>query len=191
MTIKKSLVHRGWLGTRIAAGMLICLASGTACAYEQLQGGFTSGGGSLASASYSGFGYLDQQSIGNMNSASYSLSAGFLTGDLLQASAPGAPTVLRLIPGNGTMRVLFSAPASDGGASITSYRATCTPASGTVMYQDGTASPIVVTGLINNQSYSCSVTATNSAGTSVASDSVIKVVRPISIVPILTILFDD
>jgi hypothetical protein len=176
---------------RLAAGMLICLTSGTACAYEQLQGGFTSGGGSLASASHSGFGYLDQQSIGTMNSASYSLSAGFLTGDLFQVSVPGAPTVLRLIPGNGTMRVLFAAPASNGGASISSYRATCTPASGTVMYQDGTASPITVTGLINNQSYSCSVTATNSAGTSVASDSFTKVVRPTSIVPILTILFDD
>ena len=191
MTIKKSLVRRGWLGTRIVAGMLIGLASGIACAYEQLQGGLTSGGSSLASASYSGFGYLDQQPLGNMNSASYSLSAGFLTGETLQVSVPGAPTVLRLIPGSGSMRILFAAPTSDGGASIISYRATCTPASGTVMYQDGTASPIVVTGLINNQSYSCSVTATNSAGTSVASVSVAKVVRPVSIVPILTILFDD
>lgn len=191
MTIKKSLVRRGRLGTRIAAGMLIFLMSGITCAYEQLQGGFTSGGGSLASASYSGFGYLDQQPVGNMTSGSYSLSAGFLAGDLLQVSVPGAPIVLSLIPGNGTMRVLFAAPGWNGGASITSYRATCTPASGTVVYQDGTTSPITVTGLINNQGYSCSVTATNSLGTSMASNSVTQVVRPISIVPILTILFDD
>jgi len=86
-------------------------------------------------------------------------------------TVPGAPTIGAATAGNASASIAFSAPASNGGASITGYTATCvsgsTSASGT-----GTASPIAVAGLANGTPFSCSVTASNSAGTSAASGTV-------------------
>ena len=85
-------------------------------------------------------------------------------------TVPGAPTIGAATAGNASASIAFTAPASNGGATITSYTATCT-ASGSLV-ATGTASPINVTGLINGTAYNCSVTATNSAGTSAASATV-------------------
>ena len=80
---------------------------------------------------------------------------------------PGAPTGVTATPGNGSLSVAFTAPASNGGAAITAYNASCSssdggaPGTGT-----NTASPITVSGLDNGKTYTCTVTATNSAGTS-------------------------
>ncbi|HEY1646661.1 MAG TPA: Ig-like domain repeat protein [Terracidiphilus sp.] len=83
-----------------------------------------------------------------------------------QAVAPGAPTIGTVTPGNGQVTVNFTPPSSDGGAAITSYRATSSPGGKT-----GTcaASPCTVTGLTNGTAYTFKVTATNSAGTGSAS----------------------
>jgi hypothetical protein len=62
--------------------------------------------------------------------------------------------------------VSFKAPATTGGAAITSYMVTASPGGTRVT---GTASPVVVTGLTNGTSYTFTVTATNAAGTSAAS----------------------
>jgi hypothetical protein len=78
-------------------------------------------------------------------------------------SVPGAPGSLAATAGDGTASLTFTAPASNGGAAITGYTASCT-AGGTTRAAGGSASPLVVTGLVNGTMYACSVAATNSAG---------------------------
>ena len=108
----------------------------------------------------------------------------------LPLSAPGVPTLLRLVSSNGVMKVLFSAPASDGGLPIITYTATCSIGN-QVFAATGSTSPIIVTGLSNGTSYQCSISARNSVGTSESSVAITKKVEPSSIVPILSILLDD
>lgn len=86
-------------------------------------------------------------------------------------TAPGAPTGVSGAAGNGVATFTFSAPASNGGATITIYTVTCA-GGGISRSGSGPSSPITVTGLSNGIAYSCSVTATNSAGTGISSGSV-------------------
>ncbi|WP_170305589.1 YHYH protein [Pseudoduganella ginsengisoli] len=86
-------------------------------------------------------------------------------------TAPGAPTIGTATAGNTSASIAFTAPASNGGAAITGYTASCT-GGGATKTGTGTASPIAVTGLTNGTAYSCSVKATNSAGSGTASSSV-------------------
>jgi len=81
-------------------------------------------------------------------------------------TVPGAPTAVTATAGDTQASVAFTAPASDGGAAITSY--TVTDNSGEII-ATGSASPITVTGLTNGTEYTFTVTATNSVGTSSAS----------------------
>lgn len=89
----------------------------------------------------------------------------------LTATAPGAPTITTVTPGDGQASIAFAAPTSDGGSVITGYTATCT-VPGTSRSGSGSNSPIVVSGLTNNTLYGCSVRATNAIGTGPASTSV-------------------
>ena len=82
---------------------------------------------------------------------------------LSYSTPPAVPTVVSATPGNAQMSVAFTANAN-GGSAITGYTATC----GTVSAKGG-ASPIVVTGLTNNTSYTCTVVAVNGVDTSAAS----------------------
>jgi hypothetical protein len=82
------------------------------------------------------------------------------------STVPGAPTIGTAIGGNGQATVNFAAPASDGGLAISGYTVTSSPSGLTA---SGSASPITVTGLINGTAYTFTVTASNSAGTGVAS----------------------
>jgi hypothetical protein len=84
----------------------------------------------------------------------------------LPPTVPGAPTIGSATPGAGRALVTFAAPQSNGGAAITSYTVIASPGGATVT---GASSPITVTGLTAGTSYSFTVTATNSAGTSAAS----------------------
>jgi probable HAF family extracellular repeat protein len=79
---------------------------------------------------------------------------------------PGAPTSVTATAGDGQASVSFAAPASDGGAPITSYTVTASPG-GTTSTAAG--SPITVTGLTNGTSYTFTVVATNAVGTGPAS----------------------
>jgi hypothetical protein len=82
-------------------------------------------------------------------------------------AAPSRPTITRSDYGDGEIYLYVTA--DDGGASITGYMATCTD--GTNAYAGtSTSSPITVSGLTNGVAYTCTVTATNSVGTS--SDSI-------------------
>lgn len=80
------------------------------------------------------------------------------------ATVPSAPTNVSAAPGNALATVSFIASASNGGSAILGYTAKC----GTIT-ASATASPIIVAGLTNGTSYTCSVTAINAAGSSAAS----------------------
>jgi len=87
------------------------------------------------------------------------------TASVTPATVPDAPGITAAALGNGSAAVSFTAPASNGGAAITGYSATCggTSASG--------VSPIVINGLSNGTTYSCSVVAVNDVGSSASSSS--------------------
>jgi arylsulfatase B len=84
---------------------------------------------------------------------------------------PGAPTIGVATPGDRTATIAFTPPASNGGASVTGYAATCTGGGGSVA-ATGSTSPLTVAGLVNGSVYSCAVTATNSVGTGASSAAV-------------------
>jgi uncharacterized repeat protein (TIGR01451 family)/uncharacterized repeat protein (TIGR02543 family) len=85
------------------------------------------------------------------------------------AVVPKAPTIGAATGGNQFARVNFTPPADDGGTAITGYVATCNPGGIT---GNGATSPVTVTGLTNGAGYTCSVAATNAAGTGASSGTV-------------------
>jgi hypothetical protein len=83
------------------------------------------------------------------------------------AVSAGAPTIgLATSTGATTATVAFTAPASDGGAAITSYTATSSPTGGTGTLSQAGSGTISVTGLSGGIDYTFTVTATNSVGIS-------------------------
>ena len=94
---------------------------------------------------------------------------------VIGVKAPGAPTNVQATPSNAQATVSWSAPASDGGSSITRYNVTVNPApvSGATTRQtaDGITTSLVFTNLVNGTPYTFTVTATNAVGTSAASDA--------------------
>ena len=83
------------------------------------------------------------------------------------ATVPGSPTLNSATAGNGQVSLTWSAPASNGGAAITSYRATAS--NGLSCTTAGLG--CTITGLTNGIAYSFTVTATNSVGTGAASNA--------------------
>ena len=90
---------------------------------------------------------------------------------VVPATVPGAPTIGTATAGNQSASVTFTPPGSNGGATITGYTVTATDSTNAAgdTTQGGTASPIVVNGLNNGDSYTFIVAATNSVGTGAAS----------------------
>ena len=80
-------------------------------------------------------------------------------------TAPGSPSNVQAVTGNGMATIRFTAPAVNGGAPITSYSATCN-AGGLSVSGSALNSPIQVLGLSNGSFYTCSVFATNLYGNS-------------------------
>jgi titin len=90
------------------------------------------------------------------------------------AAAPGAPTSLVLVSGDGQIAVSWSAPSSDGGASISSYRVEISSDGGTnwaIVASAVTARNFLVVGLTNGTPYQFRVTATNMIGAGASATS--------------------
>src|SRR5437868_1448732 len=82
------------------------------------------------------------------------------------AAVPDAPAQPTIVAGDAHATVTFVAP-NDNGSAITRYDATCTSNNGGATGTNhDVASPIVVSGLTNGTTYTCTVTATNGMGTS-------------------------
>ena len=81
-------------------------------------------------------------------------------------TVPSAPIANTSVVGNTEAFLRFSPPASDGGAPINQYTATCNPGAITA---SAATSPIHVTGLASLTPYTCTVRAVNAAGAGAAS----------------------
>ena len=89
-------------------------------------------------------------------------AAGYADAPPIQATpvaAPGAPQGVSATPGDGSARVAWTAPASDGGSAITGYVVTANGAATAC-----TASPCTVSGLVNGTPYTFAVLAKNAVG---------------------------
>lgn len=78
-------------------------------------------------------------------------------------STPGAPTSVQGTPGDRSVAVSWTAPATDGGAAITSYKVKSAPGGKECTWASGPLS-CTVTGLTNGTAYTFTVTASNKAG---------------------------
>jgi len=90
----------------------------------------------------------------------------------VSATVPDAPTIgTATVTSATTATVAYTAPASNGGATITSYTATSSPSGITGTLSQAGSGTITVSGLAQGTSYTFTVTATNSIGTSAASSA--------------------
>uniref|UniRef100_A0A6C0DAR2 Fibronectin type-III domain-containing protein n=1 Tax=viral metagenome TaxID=1070528 RepID=A0A6C0DAR2_9ZZZZ len=85
-------------------------------------------------------------------------------------SAPGAPTIDSVTPGDSQLSVAFTA-GSNGGSAITDYEYT-TNSGSTWTSSDSSSSPITITSLTNGTSYTVQLRAVNTVGSSSASNDV-------------------
>jgi titin len=101
-------------------------------------------------------------------------SAASASSPAMVVGQPGPPALASVVSdpapaSSGSLKVSFHSGAANASA-ILVYRATCIPlGSGAVGSSTAAASPITVANLLSGHAYSCSVTATNFFGTSVAS----------------------
>ena len=89
---------------------------------------------------------------------------------------PDSPQLTGMAAGRERMRLSFTPPTMTGGLPITGYTASCT-GGGTTITRSGSTSPVIVTGLLANTSYQCSVHADNDWGGSAESASLTRIAR--------------
>lgn len=171
----------------IAAGSsstLTATCSPAATSYTWSNTGFASSasGGTVSPTSTTTYSVVGNNASGAGSSASATVTV---------ATAPGAPTINSLVAGAGKITVGFTAPASNGGSAITGYTASCSASGKTTRSAQGSASPIVVSGLSGGTVYACTVTASNLAGSGVASSTLSATPRRVSATSWFMLLLDD
>jgi hypothetical protein len=120
------------------------------------------------------FGTPEASNAGTLSDAVITVSDGVLSSNLAAFNilvrtpvAPSTPTITATDYEDGTIRLTVSV-ADNGGANITNYKATCTDGLNAFTFNSSTTT-ITVRALTNGTTYTCTVTATNAAGTSAAS----------------------
>jgi hypothetical protein len=88
---------------------------------------------------------------------------------VIPATFPGAPSINNVIIGSGQTEVDFNVSASDGGSVIYGYTVVSIPADGVDTNAGSTGLSHIITSLINGVSYTFTVSATNSVGSSLPS----------------------
>jgi hypothetical protein len=93
----------------------------------------------------------------------------------MSANSPGSPTTLTAMTGNTKMYLSWTAPTSDGGSTVTDYKAEYSSDSGnswsTFSDEISTSTFVEVTGLTNASAYTFRVSAINDVGTGTPSDT--------------------
>ena len=117
--------------------------------------------GSAANATWTGTSFLDDLAV--QPSATSFIGVYVAPG----STAPGAPTAVGAVAGDGQATVSWTAPVSDGGTAVTGYTVTSSPGGFTATTTGPTSA--VVTGLTDGTPYTFTVTATNAIGTGSAS----------------------
>jgi LPXTG-motif cell wall-anchored protein len=87
------------------------------------------------------------------------------------ATAPGAPTINSVTPGDGTLTVAFTAGTASSNPT-TNYKYSTDGVTYTALSPASTTSPFTITGLTNGTAYSVTIKAVNSVGDSAASNAV-------------------
>ena len=86
-------------------------------------------------------------------------------------SSPSAPTITSITPSNGQLTVNFTAPASNGGATITNYKYSIDNGTTfTAVSPSQTSSPIFINGLTNGTTYNVLIRAVNALGDGIVSN---------------------
>jgi hypothetical protein len=97
------------------------------------------------------------------------LLVGVVVAQAAWAVAPDAPLQPLAVAGTARVTLVVGAP-GDGGSPITGYNASCDSSDGGVAGTGSAVSPVIVVApLSSGKSYTCTVTATNADGTSLAS----------------------
>ncbi|MFT7001001.1 MAG: hypothetical protein ACJAVW_002024, partial [Spirosomataceae bacterium] len=152
--------------------------------FAGLPGGLRDSNGSFFSIG--GYGYWWSSTEGNSTYAwlrGLSLNSGSVYRDLSSKGSgfsvrclrdevytiPDAPINVSATAGDGQATITYDAPGSNGGSTITSYTATSLPSGITETVTQAGSGSITVVGLTNGTAYTFTVTATNAAGTSLAS----------------------
>lgn len=103
--------------------------------------------------------------------ASYAAASDVTRTFRIDPVTPGKPSITSVSFGNSSVTVAFTAPSYVGGDAIDGYQLIATSSSGSVTKPDcGTSSPCTISGLVNGESYTLTISAVNAAGVGSASD---------------------
>ncbi len=134
--------------------------SGNPVTYSSITSPVCTVSGTTVTMVFGGTCTIAANQAGNANYAAASQATQNVT---ITPVPPGMPVIGTATPGNAQAQVSFGVPASNGGSAIIDYTVTCTASGQTTRTGTAANGPITVTGLANNVTYSCSVTARNAA----------------------------